>query len=617
MASRHLYVLDLRSGDAVRRLMRLGLARWLRVRRLLGGGRTRLAVVPVSYYGDATATEWPAGVDVDYADTLLDQSHLLADTDWARECGLALVRTAPRGVFPVVQGVHFGELNTAYLWAKLSAYANLAAAVRAALVARRADRCTVVTSVPAIARALRHDLAPHVRRLRTLTLPERRRRVPVPPAAAAEPPTEPLPRVLAAEGPRRVLIVSHTSAMAQMFERVEACLRADGVDSVLRLQYGATEQPVVEDGGTAVAYLTRPAAAAADVARYVALWQDVARPHFESLDRAGTRVHPGYTPPLASSLEDIYLEHFAAQAARVREAAAVLDRVAPELVVVGNDRWWEDKTYVLLARQRGIPTVGVQDGTDGTVPAWYWTDSDYVAAQSETLPERLVHAGFSAAQVRVTGQPRFDVLFDAAATADRGAARARLGLPDGFWVLFASQPWQDASIAARVVRAVLDVPGAMLAIRPHPAVSVESFREAVAASGDRVRVLQGDLHDSLVAADVLVTQHSTVAIEAAILSRQTVFINFTGQVDISPYGECRIGVTVSTWQELASELRRAASGDALVAEDEFRAGLRRLVGPLDGRAGPRLAAFIGELLERGHTDAARREAAATGRAAEA
>jgi hypothetical protein len=618
--SRHLYLLDLRSGERVRRLMRETMARWLRVRRVLSGGRAELALVPVSRYGDATAAPWPDDVEVLYPNDLLDQDDLLASCDWTRECGFALVRGGPPELFPTVLGVHLGVLNTSYIWAKLTMYVNLADAARAALRVQPGQRCTVVTSVPPIARSLRRDLSAYASRVRTLSLPSRgggRRPPASSPAApaAVRPATDALPANLADAAPRRVLVVSHTPAMARMFELVERCLRAEGIDSLLRVQYGPEERPVEERDGISVAHVRRPPASAADVAEYARLWWEVARPHFERMERDGTTALPGYTPPLVTTFEDVYLEHFPAQAARIREAAAVLDRVAPELVVVGNDRWWEDKTYVLLARERGIPTMCVQDGADGMAPTWYWSDSDYVATQSEMLPERLAHAGYDARRTRVTGQPRFDALFDAARRADREASRARLGLPAGFWVLFATQYDHDASILERVARAVLDVPGGQLAIRPHPEVDPSLYAAVVAAHPDgRVRLLQGDMADSLAACDAVVAQTSTVSVEAAILERPLVLINFTGLVDIVPFAEVGIGVRVGTPAELTTQLRRVAAGEAILDPEVRRAGLKRLVGPLDARASERVAAFVREVLERGRPAAPHDEAGAAGAA---
>jgi hypothetical protein len=284
----------------------------------------------------------------------------------------------------------------------------------------------------------------------------------------------------------------------------------------------------------------------------------------------------------------------------VREAVAILDATRPELVLVGNDRWWAEQAYVLAARARGIPTLCVQDGMDGVLPAWYWLEADHVATTGETYSERLRRwGGVAPERVHVTGQPRYDG-FDAPHDAEaRAAARRRLGLTGGdFWALFATQPFQDASYPRRVLRAVLASGAARVLVRPHPQTRAETYH-ALAAEfpPGHVLVVEGaPMLDSLVAVDVLVTQFSTVAVEGALVGRPVVCADFSGLPEVTPFASNGIATRARDERTLTELVTRLRAGETLLDPATVARGLSRLVGPRDGRAAERVAGVVAELL---------------------
>jgi len=199
-------------------------------------------------------------------------------------------------------------------------------------------------------------------------------------------------------------------------------------------------------------------------------------------------------------------------------------------------------------------------------------------AASELVRGRLESAfGLTSARVPVTGEPRVDVLSQGTAERRREAAVRELGellgdrhgdLRDAPRVLYAPT-WRDGAAdpaapdAAEIalLRALLDETGAVLLIRSHPL----GGGDYAAALGARVRLLTSDLVTDvtplLPGMDVLITDYSSLAFDAALVPLPTVF--FAPDLDAYArsrgfYGTYRdvAGDDVpTTWGQVAGRVR--------------------------------------------------------------
>jgi hypothetical protein len=113
----------------------------------------------------------------------------------------------------------------------------------------------------------------------------------------------------------------------------------------------------------------------------------------------------------------------------------------------------------------------------------------------------------------------------------------------------------------RAIGAVCAEPdiGALLVVRPHPAVGERPYRGVVRKLPDQVAlIMQGsDVHEAIVAADVVVTDFSTVGAEAALLGRPVLVVNMTGApFPANNYADLGVAVQASSLAEIAPRLRR-------------------------------------------------------------
>lgn len=204
----------------------------------------------------------------------------------------------------------------------------------------------------------------------------------------------------------------------------------------------------------------------------------------------------------------------------------------------------------------------------------------------------------------VTGVPKMDLLISGGL--DRNALLSGLGLDPGLpTVLFA--PTGDKHNALDImgieaVQAIADAGLWNLLIKPHdhPKRDVDWFAELAPFEGDRVRLVRDkDVIPYLHAADLLLTDASSVAVEYTLMDRPIVFIDVpklfnklkkrAPALDLETYGR-KIGTVVKRPDELASVI-----ADSLANPDrgsELRRSMANHVFHTPGKATDNVAGVV-------------------------
>ena len=553
---------------------------------------------------------WPAGTRVIRTAERLSPSRLWEIHESAFARSFEVARGSIGKVFPDVCGVGLGELNLMTIQKHLASFSIIASALGDLVDGGQIGACRILSADVGFARALERRVAGRVevvstwppRRLLEGERWSRSKWCALRPVHALK--AEQAARVREhrlERGRPQVLVVSESTPMAHMFAVVEEGLARAGVGPVVRLDFGGGFGRVA-GAGAVVCSCGPHGALGLRAGPFGAQWDEAQRE---------LRRHQALTACEGSqdalSLEGLlgylYVSKFDAQARHLWAADTALELLQPEVVVVGNDRWWGGQAFVQLARRRGIPSVCVQDGVAGENASWWWLSADRMAAASEQLVEMLVRHGVPPERCRVTGQPRYDVLARSAPD-DRRAARAALGLdPSTFAVLFAAQSAHGPDYVWGVVSALLAVPGIHVMLRPHPSDPSDLWERLRRAHGSE-RVTLHRTGDSLTlvrACDVLVTQHSTVVLEAALLGKPVITTEFGGLRGPAPVITAEIATQVRGLEGLTREVQRLATAVHAPRPEpsQSRQGaLKALVGPVDGHAGERVADLVAEVLQR-------------------
>ncbi|MFN8058822.1 MAG: hypothetical protein U0Q12_06610 [Vicinamibacterales bacterium] len=297
------------------------------------------------------------------------------------------------------------------------------------------------------------------------------------------------------------------------------------------------------------------------------------------------------------------------------EAAASLDELSPTAVFTYAEAGGWGRALVLEARRRGIASVGVQHGFIYRHWLNYQHESDEMSPSDDNPLDRgfprpdttLLYDGFAAAHLEgagafpataldVTGSPTLDRLVVARAGIDAAAmaaARTLLGLRTGDRVVaVVSKHSQIGDWLRPLVDAAEAVPGLVVVIKPHPAETAEPYRDVCERAHVRLAPASIDLTMLLVLARVVVTVHSTVAIDALALGVPSLVVG--AATNLQPFVDA--GAMLGAWTSSQVPDRLAAIVDdervrREVAESASRF-LERYGIRSDGRASARAAEAI-------------------------
>ena len=218
-------------------------------------------------------------------------------------------------------------------------------------------------------------------------------------------------------------------------------------------------------------------------------------------------------------------------------AAAFLDRAEARAVVRSTSEDVEglnlEDALAVGAAAREIPVVTIEDFPGNYRPA-AGARLDALCVETEATAALHAGRGVASATIHVTGNPRYDELRDVDVAGRRAAVRAGLGLGSESVALWIGQPdAADSFGTLEVVLPALRAAKATLLFRAHPrdaAYGDGRYGGLLAAAGLPVHDVSGvpDVTGLCCAADLVVTQFSSVAVEAGYLGTPALFVLLPG-----------------------------------------------------------------------------------------
>ncbi len=316
---------------------------------------------------------------------------------------------------------------------------------------------------------------------------------------------------------------------------------------------------------------------------------------------------------LAPELKEVFTRRLAICCGYVQMARAMLETERPSVCLLSYETGPLGRAVVVAAAQVGVPTVGLQHGVVYPGSSDYSHEPDTVSTTDPIAPmiptvtcvygeaaRRTFTAsgGYPERAIAVTGHWRWDRYLKGWGSEERHDLAVRLGLlADRRIVLLATTtiPTTEAQLRA-VARAVRSMGDVMLVVKPHPSedpsLHARVLREESVPQG---RVVTGYLPELLVLADAVVTEFSTVGLEAAFLGKPVVWTRYYRGPAFLAEG-ASVGETVEDPEHLADAIQRAldrsAAGEHPVDESAF---MRDQFSEPDGRAAERVAAVARQL----------------------
>ncbi len=226
---------------------------------------------------------------------------------------------------------------------------------------------------------------------------------------------------------------------------------------------------------------------------------------------------------------------------------------------------------------------------------------------SGRMPGDLKEMAGAAREVIVTGQPRYDILFSPHERYSKEDFVERYGItPGNKIVLWATQTHglsyeENVKNLKAICKAMKGLKGITLVIKQHPAES-EAHTDLIKKFVDRCGIdavltpKNSDTYEQLFVCDLMITRHSTTAVEALALKKPVIILNLSGEPD--PVDYVREGVAAGVYDEndLKMTIERLLENDRELMKNRD-SYLDRHLFKIDGKATDRVVDLIIQMID--------------------
>ncbi len=341
---------------------------------------------------------------------------------------------------------------------------------------------------------------------------------------------------------------------------------------------------------------------------------------------------------------------------KTKNIKKILKEEEPHVVVVGNDNNAIERSFILGSADMGIPSLLVQDGIIN-LPKTLSTKASlfgliYLLRNSRIiLPQSLyllhtcglkqyLHGfvrlkkshsyghgectkvavmspyaksvfsklGFNSDNIIITGQPRFDELFNPKFT--KSEVYKKIGLSSSYNIALLASPvfatLENGAMKRRifiegVAKAFKPYENTKLIIKLHPGLEEQINDYQVILNSinyeNAIIVKDFDVSSLLTSCSIFLSNFSTMAMEALILDKPTVIVNIFNDSEYYPFVSSGAAIGVSNINDLGSTVQRITTDHLL--EQEMKQSRETFVREHaykdDGNASKRVACLIREM----------------------
>jgi hypothetical protein len=301
-----------------------------------------------------------------------------------------------------------------------------------------------------------------------------------------------------------------------------------------------------------------------------------------------------------------------------REIDRVLDQVRPEYVIVDEDVIPFNRSLVIAAKKKNIKTLVVSHGLPGAPLGFVPLQADNIAVWGVFMESIFQRWGISPDKIVVTGCPKYDKLNVITRmpveqkysfcekykwSMEKPIAFVVMGvLTQDVFVRFAG----DASTSSEILRnadyflrIAQQVTNVNFVLKVTPELQSDDLFQRLADKYDglssNIKLVRSGLAvDLMNISDVVFNSCSSACLEAIILKKPVVNMNFSFHPDVFPFAEYGLGASVRTFEEALKLCRDLEDG--LLPLEDWVASQENLIVPFffsrDGRSSERIASFI-------------------------
>ncbi len=312
---------------------------------------------------------------------------------------------------------------------------------------------------------------------------------------------------------------------------------------------------------------------------------------------------------------------------RIEISKQMLEKQQPSLVLLVNEYGIFERSLLIAAKEKNIPTVAIQHGNISRYSNGYIFAKDEVSPDGDIrapfcpIPDKTLVFGeyykgiltqwsaYPPECILVTGSPGFDVLSTIKDMPGKKDVLKEYDIDeDKKMILWTTQclvlsDEENQKNLRTVGRALDKLNDCVLVIKRHPREGEKHTEMIVGCMGlpQKNIVLApktANTLDLIRACDVLITKFSTTATEAIAMDKAVLILNLSNEADLMGYVDEGAAVGVYQEQELEGAIERLLQHEPELAEKRGQY-IRRHLFKIDGKATERAAEIIMQMLEAG------------------
>lgn len=297
-----------------------------------------------------------------------------------------------------------------------------------------------------------------------------------------------------------------------------------------------------------------------------------------------------------------------------------IEATTPKAIVIACENCMFGRAGVIAGHIKKVPTLAIQHGLISPKNMSYAhniEDKDdfilpditclYGQYQYDLLTKDSI---YELEQVIVTGQPRYDILYNIDEKLSKKKILEKHGIdPAHKIVIWTTQcSWlsdeENTKNLVTIFKSMQNLKNTTLIIKPHPADGKKDLKKIKQYSSDyKINVVimpkSSNTYEQIFVSDLLITKHSTSAMEAVALNKPVIVFNLDADgIDGADYaGYVKEGIACGVYkeEELTTTIDNLLQDDSHLAKnrDEY---IEKYMYKIDGKASERVVNIIEKML---------------------